>query len=70
MVEYLEFRVIQELAERYPDLGLESEPHLTSALEKIYSVHRKGFVFTLMNGTVFSGKRNQMLMLRQSIWIS
>ena len=47
MVEYLEFRVIQELAERYPDLGLESEPHLTSALEKIYSVHRKGFVFII-----------------------
>ena len=47
MVEYLEFRVIQELAERYPDLGLESDPHLTSALEKIYSVHRKGFVFII-----------------------
>lgn len=47
MVEYLEYRVIQELAERYPDLGLESEPHLTSALEKIYSAHRKGFVFII-----------------------
>ena len=47
MVEYLEYRVIQELAERYPDLRLESEPHLTSALEKIYSVHRKGFVFII-----------------------
>lgn len=47
MVEYLEYRVIQELAERYPDLGLESEPHLTSALEKIYSTYRKGFVFII-----------------------
>ena len=44
MVPYLEKTVLEDLSGEYPELLNTSEEHLSSALEKIYSIHKNGFV--------------------------
>ena len=47
MVEYLESKVLQDLSDQYPDIDFGEDSHLTSAMEKIYSIYRKGFIFII-----------------------
>ena len=47
MVSYLEAAVLKDMAAEYPELSVTSEEHLSSALEKIYSIHKKGFVIII-----------------------
>ena len=47
MVSYLEAAVLKDMAAEYPELSVNSEEHLSSALEKIYSIHKKGFVIII-----------------------
>lgn len=47
MVSYLEAAVLKDMAAEYPELSVNPEDHLSSALEKIYSIHKKGFVIII-----------------------
>lgn len=47
LIDYIQKMVLEDFAAAYPEIVRPDETHLSVALERIYSIHKKGFVFII-----------------------